>query len=420
MHEKRKFIFTGIVIAIAVIAILVRYQVSVTNPWTRDGQVRATIVQIASRVTAPLVELPVKDNQAVRKGDLLFRIDPSDFELAVENARVQLDQAREDVIALEAAVRASEAQLNEARASLTSAQSQVGAAQADLESAKAKVTEAGAGVAAAKATITQNEATVEEVEREAARARRLADQKAGSIEEAQAKEAKLAASRAQLESAHAGLSEANARLVGARAGVSQAEANLVITRNGVNQAQAQVDTAVANRDQAKANLGESGEANVRVREAKVALKQAELQLSWTSIHAPVDGLITNLSLQVGDQAIANQPMIALVDLNSFWIDAYFKENQIGGMKIGDEAVITLMSYPDRPIVGRIDGIGWGIAQQDGSTGEELLPNISPTFEWIRLAQRVPVQIGQLELPQGVELRVGTTASVQVNKGTHSK
>jgi multidrug resistance efflux pump len=420
VHEKRKFIFTGIVIAIAVIAILVRYQVSVTNPWTRDGQVRATIVQIASRVTAPLVELPVKDNQAVRKGDLLFRIDPSDFELAVENARVQLDQAREDVIALEAAVRASEAQLNEARASLTSAQSQVGAAQADLESAKAKVTEAGAGVAAAKATITQNEATVEEVEREAARARRLADQKAGSIEEAQAKEAKLAASRAQLESAHAGLSEANARLVGARAGVSQAEANLVITRNGVNQAQAQVDTAVANRDQAKANLGESGEANVRVREAKVALKQAELQLSWTSIHAPVDGLITNLSLQVGDQAIANQPMIALVDLNSFWIDAYFKENQIGGMKIGDEAVITLMSYPDRPIVGRIDGIGWGIAQQDGSTGEELLPNISPTFEWIRLAQRVPVQIGQLELPQGVELRVGTTASVQVNKGTHSK
>ena len=76
-----------------------------------------------------------------------------------------------------------------------------------------------------------------------------------------------------------------------------------------------------------------------------------------------------------------------------------------------------MTYPDQPLEGRVDSLGWGIAQQDGSTGFDLLPNISPTFEWIRLAQRVPVRIHLDPLPEGVELRVGTTASVLVMTGT---
>lgn len=78
-----------------------------------------------------------------------------------------------------------------------------------------------------------------------------------------------------------------------------------------------------------------------------------------------------------------------------------------------------MSYPDQPLSGHVDSLGWGIAQQDGSTGFELLPNINPTFDWIRLAQRVPVRIQLDEVPAGVELRVGTTASVLVKTGTRS-
>ena len=72
-----------------------------------------------------------------------------------------------------------------------------------------------------------------------------------------------------------------------------------------------------------------------------------------------------------------------------------------GMAVGDKAVVTLMTVSDRPINRRITGVGWGISQQDGGTGEELLPSVSPTFEWIRLAQRIPVQIGDLDLPDGV-------------------
>jgi multidrug resistance efflux pump len=87
------------------------------------------------------------------------------------------------------------------------------------------------------------------------------------------------------------------------------------------------------------------------------------------------------------------------------------------MRRGDRAIITLMAYPDVALSGSIDSLGWGIAQSDGSTGYDLLPNISPTFEWIRLAQRVPVRVHLDPIPEGVELRVGTTASVLVMTGT---
>jgi multidrug resistance efflux pump len=87
---------------------------------------------------------------------------------------------------------------------------------------------------------------------------------------------------------------------------------------------------------------------------------------------------------------------------------------------GDQAVVTLMSYPDRPLSGRVDSIGWGIAQRDGSAGPDLLPQVSPTFQWIRLAQRIPVRVHLESVPEGVALRVGTTASVLVRTGTADK
>jgi multidrug resistance efflux pump len=117
-----------------------------------------------------------------------------------------------------------------------------------------------------------------------------------------------------------------------------------------------------------------------------------LNLGFTQVRAPVDGYITNLNLRHGSQAVANQPVLALVDINSYWIHGFFRETTIREIKKGDRAIVTLMTYPDTPIEGYVDSLGWGIAQQDGSTGFELLPSISPTFEWIRLAQRVPVRI----------------------------
>ncbi len=185
----------------------------------------------------------------------------------------------------------------------------------------------------------------------------------------------------------------------------------------LTQAKASLPQSEADLAETRANLGAPGEANASVREARANVQQAELNLEFTQVRAPVDGYVTNLNLRLGSQAVSNQPALALVDVNSYWIDGFFRENSIEEIQAGDKAIITLMTYPDKPIEGYVDSLGWGIAQQDGSTGFELLPTVSPTFEWIRLAQRVPVRIHMTMIPDGVALRVGTTASVLVMTGT---
>jgi multidrug resistance efflux pump len=183
------------------------------------------------------------------------------------------------------------------------------------------------------------------------------------------------------------------------------------------QMRASLSEAEANLAKAKADLGAPGEQNAQLRLAEAKVRSAKLNLEFTQQKAPVAGYVTNLNLRLGSQAVANQPIMALVDVNSYWVTGFFRENYIEDIRKGDRAIVTLMTYPDKPLEGRVDSLGWGIAQQDGSTGYDLLPNISPTFEWIRLAQRVPVRIHMEKIPEGVQLRVGTTASVLVMTGT---
>jgi multidrug resistance efflux pump len=152
-------------------------------------------------------------------------------------------------------------------------------------------------------------------------------------------------------------------------------------------------------------------------DARADLELAQLNLEFTEVRASVDGYVTNLMLRIGSQGVANQPEMALIDTNSFWVHGYFRETQIEDISPGDRAKVRLMSHSDQVLTGRVDSLGWGIAQQDGSTGIDLLPAVNPTFEWIRLAQRVPVRIHLDPLPEGVLLRVGTTASVMVQTGT---
>ena len=290
MRGLVKFLVSSIVILAAVGVFVFKYWQYVTNPWTRDGQIRAQVIQITPRVTAPIEKLPIMDNQFVKAGDLLFEIDRRTFKASVAQA------------------------------------------QADLAEAMAKVAEA---------------------KDEADRIRRIRAKDPGAM----------------------------------------SERELIARQNEQRGAEAAV-------------LG-----------AQAALDESELDLEFTRVKAPVDGYVTNLDLRLGSQAVANQPALALVDVNSYWVHGYFKENVIAGIEKGDRAVVTLMTYPDQPLEGLVDSIGWGISQDDGSTGYDLLPSISATFEWIRLAQRVPVRIHLLQVPEEIKLRVGTTCSVLVMKGT---
>ena len=356
-----KYLTTGAVVLIAAAVCAYKYWAYITNPWTRDGQVRAQVIQITPRVSGPLVKLPVADNQFVKAGDQLFEIDRRTFEAALEQARAQLDKTRDDIKALE---------------------KQVEAAQAEVEAAEATIKQSEAAI---KGYTGRVEETLKEYKRQ------------------QSLDQQGATSKRAVETARANwVAYINQK--------ANAEAQLM-------QTQASLSEANANLAKARADLGAPGDQNAQVRLAKADIREAELNLEFTQKKAPVDGYVTNLNLRQGSQAVENQPIMALVDVNSYWVTGYFRENYIEDIRQGDRAVVTLMTYPNNPLEGHVDSLGWGIAQDDGSTGFDLLPNISPTFEWIRLAQRVPVRIHLTKVPADVKLRVGTTASVLVMTGT---
>lgn len=362
MHRFLRIGLTSAVVLVAVGAAGVKYWDYLRNPWTRDGQVSANVILVAPRVSGPIVNLPIKDNQFVNAGDLLFEIDPRTFQAELDQAAANFDKTLDDLVALAKQVEANEASLQQYQSAITVAESGVRGAEAER--------------VAAKATYDRARPLVEKDN--------ISKQRMDQI-------------TADLQVAIATREQADASLLSANSALLQAGASLA---------------------QARANLGAAGEQNAQLRAAKAAVEEAQLDLEFTRLEASVDGYVTNLDLRIGTQAVANQPALALVDVASYRVDAFFRETLVGRIRPGDRAVMTLMSHPGIPIEGRVDSIGWGIAQQDGTTGPDLLPEISPTFEWIRLAERVPVRVHFENVPDDIDLRVGTTASVLVMTGTH--
>jgi multidrug resistance efflux pump len=360
MNTALRILLTALVVAATAGAVAWKYWDYVVNPWTRNGQVRANVIQVAPRVSGPIVELPIVDNQRVKQGDLLFRIDPRTFESAVTQAEAKLDETRDQLKNLAEQVKVADAALSSAQTRIQQADSAVASAEANLEKAK----------------------------KDFDRANNLVGK--GDISKRQFDQAKadFDINRADLDKAQAQAAQANAELLQARAELART----------------------------KAQLGAEGEENAQFRDAKAALESAKLDLEFTEVRASVDGFVTNLTLRLGSQAVANQPALALVDDASWYVHGFFRENLVGRIEAGQPAVITLMTYPKQPVTGQVDSIGWGIYQDDGASGPDLLPTVNPTFEWIRLAQRVPVRIRLGDLPEGVSLRVGTTASVMVLTG----
>ena len=356
-----KIITTGVIVLAALGMIAYKYHDYMKYPWTRDGLVRAQVVQIVPRVSGPLVRVPIQNNQLVKKGDLLFEIDPSTFQATVNLARAQLDNMRDIVKALAEQVDGLKRSVEERQADISQAKFGVEASAAEAENARIVLGRA------------------QELFAEDVNTQRDVDDKSMAYQ------------------------VALAQLGAARAKVSQMTAAL---------AQAKDDLA-----RGLADLGVLGEHNPRLRRAAADLEIAQLNLDFTKVWAPTDGYVTNLRSGVGDSAVAHQPMLAVIDANSFYVQAFFRETFVGNFQKGDRAVVTLMSYPDTPLEGSVDSIGWGIAQQNGSTGFEQLPSVKPTFEWIRLAQRIPVAVRIEKVPDNVKLRAGTTASVVVMTGT---
>jgi multidrug resistance efflux pump len=255
-------------------------------PWTRDGRVRADVVTIAPDVSGLVSEVLVRDNQTVKRGDVLFRIDPDRFELAL--------------------------------------------AQAD-------------------AAMATRKAQMDEAARESARYEQLSQ---------------ISVSRETQEQR-----------------LSNAEATAAAYR------QAAADRAVA-----------------------------ELNLKRSAVMSPVDGTVTNVLLEPGDYVNTGKGVMALVDNATLRIEGYFEETKLSKIRTGDRVQVRLMGEP-RTLIGRVESIAAGIADRERTDSSDLLANINPTFNWVRLAQRVPVRVRPETVPLGVQLVVGRTATVTVEPGT---
>ena len=317
-------------------------------PWTRDGTVRTYVVTMASEVAGRIVELPVRDNQLVRKGDVLLVIDPTDYRIAVRLA--------------EAAVQQAQANAQTIDAQITVQQAQVIASQAQVEEALAAVTFS---------------------QQQAARYKDLADREYGPVQLAQQTAANLRKDQAALKNEQAALTLAERQIASLKAQRAGAEATIA--------------QAAASRDQANTNL------------------------ERTQIHAPVDGWVTNLLARLGDYATVGKSVISLVDANSFWVDAYFEETQLASIHEGDPANVKLMGY-SQIVRGEVGSVARGINVSNAQADQQGLATVNPIFTWVRLAQRVPVRIRVKEVPDGVRLVAGLTATVEVEprQGQHSK
>lgn len=148
------------------------------------------------------------------------------------------------------------------------------------------------------------------------------------------------------------------------------------------------------------------------REAQADLRMAELNLARSEVHAPRDGQITNLVLAQGNYVNAGQPVMALVDTRSFYVQAYFEETKLPRIQVGAPVEVWLMGG-DQGIRGEVESISRGITDRNASPDGQLLADVEPTFSWVRLAQRIPVRIRLDDIPEGLVLSAGMTASVRV-------
>jgi RND family efflux transporter MFP subunit len=267
---------------IAVAMALVTWDYYVTAPWTRDGRVRVQVARVAPEVSGKIVELRVADNQFVHKGDVLYVIDPFDFEVAVRSNRARLQQ------------KAADRQVKEVQ--------------------------------------------------------------------------------------------------------SDRRQHLSLLATTVEEQQVFAGTAVQARAAFEAMQQE--------------LAEAELNLGRTKVRSPVNGYITNLLMRVGDYAHQGTTNVSVIDTDSYWVDGYFEETKMARVCVGDRVQAKLMGYAE-PITGHVATVTRGIGVSNASDGAQGLPNVDAVYTWVRLAQRIPVRIAIDNVPEGIPLVSGMTATVTV-------
>ena len=350
-----RIIGTLIVLGALVTGMLV-WRINYQHPRTNDAMVRANIVGIAPEVSGRIVELHVEDNQYVKKGELLYVIDPRPYQAILDKAKAELLLAEKEV--------------DSRRASSGSAELAI----KRLEHERA----------AAGAEINRIEAEDEYLHNYLERLEPLAEKQYVTTDLLKQARSKYAASRAEL-------ADARAKELSARSAIEEAKSE---SRSAISL------------------IAQAGNVNARIEAARAVVAAAELDVEYCSVRAPFYAYVTNLNTREGEYAKAGTQLFALVDVRHWYAIANFKETYLNSIRPGQEAEVFLVAYPGKRYRGVVTGIGWA-NYPDNTKQQGVLPEVQRTLNWVILASRFPVRIEIHERDPEHPLRMGMTAFVTV-------
>ena len=376
---------TGVLTAAVVVLLLVILETDY-HPRTDDASVRANFIQIAPEVGGRLVELPVSDNMLVKKGTLLFVIDPRPYEYALQQALADQAILEEQIIDEKRKIAAQHNAEDAARAGLHISRTGIKTALSNIEMAKAAVTRAQAAASAAEAQLKYATNDRDRIEP-------LLKKKYVTVDQVDQASTAVRVAQGNYDAALASLSQTQAQYGAAVLQQEQADAAAVESASKLGQAGHDVDRI---------------ETLIAQRPAKAAkVLSARLDLEYCRVVAPFDAYVTNMNISEGAYAHPGSPMFTLIDTRNWWIVANYRESKLKAIRAGSHVDVYLMGHPDRKFNGVVESIGFGVFPEDGAVSNGL-PNIERTLNWVHLSTRFPVRV-HVQDPDPTLFRMGETA-----------
>lgn len=388
------WVLVSVVLLAAALVAIIAVLRAVTHPRTDDAEVFANFIGMAPQVDGPIMELPIKDNEYVRAGTLLFVIDERPYKYALERAISEQAALEGQIEDRRRYINSQVSGVHVAAANVLSSASNRNAVQSDIAEAQANVAETQAAVRRAEADLHYAEDNLHRLEPLLAQQFVTVDQ----VDQA----------RTLVETRTRAVQQAEAQ-------VALAEARVQSNQSHFEQSSADVEQRRAQRDQAANGVQTLAPLTNQREERAAAVRLARYNLDNCRVYAPFDGYVTNLTTSLGAYVHTGTQVFTMIDARSWWVIANFRETQLRHVAPGASADVFLMAHENLPLRGVVESIGYGVTPDPSVAGVLTpgLPSVDRTLSWVHLAARYPVRIRIQSPPQSL-LRIGQTAVAVVH------
>ena len=356
------------------------------HPRTDDASVRANFIAIAPEVAGRLVKLLVKDNAFVRKGDLLFEIDPRDYKYALDQALSDQNNLEQRIIDTRRKIAAENSAVAAAGATVRNSVTGIKTAGSEVQLTKAAVARAQAALDAANAHLGYAINDLHRLEP-------LLTKQYVTVDQVDQANTTVRVARGDYDQAQAALAEAQAQEVQSELRREQADDQAFESKARFGQAIHVVDTL---------DILESQRPGLAAR-----VDRARLDRERCRVVAPFDAYVTNMNISEGAYAHVGTPVFTLIDASTWWVVANYREGKMRHIHVGSKVDVYLMGHPERKFEGIVQSAGYGVFPEDGNVSDGL-PNIDRTLNWVHLSTRFPVRI-LIQNPDPALFRIGATA-----------